>query len=90
MHSHKEDRRQLRFFTVISHQILISFYALLLGAALGVVYDAFRVLRLVGFSAFVLVFLEDILFFAICTVSLFSFYMQFLDGKFRIYVFPVY
>lgn len=71
----------------ISHQIITSLYALLLGAALGVVYDVFRVLRLVGFKAFMLVFLEDILFFAICTISLFSFYMQFSDGKFRIYIF---
>jgi len=71
----------------VSHQLLTSLYALLLGAALGVVYDIFRSLRLVGFKTFVLVFLEDVLFFAICTISLFSFYMQFSDGKFRIYIF---
>ena len=71
----------------VSQQMITSLYALLLGAALGVVYDVFRVLRLVGFKAFLLVFLEDILFFAICAISIFSFYMQFSDGKFRIYIF---
>ncbi len=71
----------------ISQQVLTTLYSLILGAALGVVYDVFRVLRLVGFKAKIIVFFQDVLFFAIATLSLFSFYMQFTDGKFRIYVF---
>ncbi len=61
--------------------------AMLLGAALGVVYDLFKILRLVGIRSSFAVFVEDITFFAICTVAMFSYYMQFTDGKFRIFAF---
>ena len=61
--------------------------ALLLGAALGVVYDLFKILRLVGIRSNFAVFLEDLLFFLICTIAMFSYYMQFTDGKFRIFAF---
>lgn len=61
--------------------------AMLLGAALGVVYDMFKILRLVGIRSKLAVFIEDLIFFAICTIAMFSYYMQFTDGKFRIFAF---
>lgn len=61
--------------------------AMLLGACLGVVYDTFKILRLVGLRSKLAVFFEDLIFFAICTVAMFSYYMQFTDGKFRIFAF---
>ncbi len=61
--------------------------ALILGVGLGVIYDIFKLVRLLGINFKVAVFVEDILFFLISTIAIFSFYMQFTDGKFRIYPF---
>lgn len=58
--------------------------AALIGVALGVVYDFFKVLRLIGFDFKAAAFIEDVLFFLIATITMFSYYMQFTDGKFRI------
>jgi len=58
--------------------------AALIGVALGVVYDFFKVLRLIGLNFKIAAFIEDILFFLIATVTMFSYYMQITDGKFRI------
>lgn len=69
----------------VSEQLCVFALAALMGAALGVLYDVFKVMRLVGLNSRVLIFLEDILFFAISTVTVFSFYMQITDGKFRVY-----
>lgn len=69
----------------ISEQLYVFGLAALMGAALGVLYDVFKVMRLVGLNSSVLVFFEDILFFAVSTVTMFSFYMQITDGKFRVY-----
>ena len=69
----------------LSDQFYVLSLSLLMGAALGVLYDVFKVLRLVGLNGAVIVFFEDILFFAISTVTVFSFYMQVTDGKFRVY-----
>ena len=71
---------------VSSAQQLLNFgIAALMGAALGVLYDVFKVLRLIGINLRIAVFFEDILFFLISTVTVFSYYMQITDGKFRIY-----
>jgi len=73
---------------VSSYEQIINFLtAALVGACLGVVYDFFKVLRLIGLNGSVAAFFEDILFFLISAVTLFSYYMQFTQGKFRIYAF---
>lgn len=69
----------------ISYQAFSFLLAVLLGAALGVVYDVFKVLRLVGLKGKVIVFFEDILFFLISTIAIYSYYMEITDGKARIY-----
>lgn len=63
--------------------------ALVIGAALGILYDVFKIVRLIGVNSAVSVFFQDIFFFLIATITMFSFYMQFTDGKFRIYLFIV-
>lgn len=71
--------------TVTLSQQLTQFgIAALVGIALGVVYDFFKVIRLIGLDFKIAAFVEDILFFVIATVAMFSYYMQFTDGKFRI------
>lgn len=69
----------------LADQLYVTSLSLLMGVALGVLYDVFKVLRLVGLNGAVTVFFEDILFFAISTITVFSFYMQVTDGKFRVY-----
>ncbi len=69
----------------LSDQLYVLCLSLLMGASLGILYDVFKVLRLIGLNGAVIVFFEDILFFTISTVTVFSFYMQVTDGKFRVY-----
>lgn len=68
----------------LTEQLTQFFLAACIGVALGVVYDFFKVLRLIGLDFKVAAFVEDILFFLIATVTMFSYYMQVTDGKFRI------
>lgn len=68
----------------LSEQLIQFGIAAFVGVALGVVYDFFKVLRLIGLNFKIAVFVEDILFFLIATVTMFSYYMQETDGKFRI------
>ena len=72
---------------ILGEQLTDFFIALLIGAALGVLYDFFKVLRLIGINFKAAVFFQDILFFLICTTTIFSYYMQMTDGKFRIFPF---
>lgn len=72
----------------ISSEIQINFFllSLLLGAFLCVVFDFFRVLRLIGLNGKISVFIEDMLFFIIAAFCIFAFYMKITDGKFRLIV----
>ncbi len=70
--------------TTLSEQLIQFGIAALVGVALGVVYDFFKVLRLIGLDFKIAAFVEDILFFLIATVTMFSYYMQITNGKFRI------
>lgn len=69
----------------LTSQLFSFAIAAVIGAAFGVLYDIFKVLRLVGLNSKLLIFIEDILFFLVATVTIFSYYMQITDGKFRIY-----
>lgn len=68
----------------LTDQLTQFFIAACIGVALGVVYDFFKVLRLIGLDFKIAAFVEDVLFFLIATVTMFSYYMQVTDGKFRI------
>lgn len=65
--------------------LLTSLAALILGMQLGVVYDVFKILRIIGLNSKIATFFEDIIFFLVSTVSFFWFYMNVTEGKFRIY-----
>ncbi len=69
----------------LSQQLVNVGIAIIMGVGLGVLYDVFKVLRLIGLNFKVAAFIEDILFFLIATVTVFSYYMQVTDGKFLIY-----
>ncbi|MBO5264770.1 MAG: spore cortex biosynthesis protein YabQ [Ruminococcus sp.] len=72
------------YFTV--HEQLTLFGAsCLLGAALGVIYDAFRALRIALPHNKILVALEDIAFLLIYSVFIISFTSAAARGEFRIY-----
>lgn len=64
---------------------MTSFAALILGIQLGVVYDIFKLIRIIGLNSRIATFFEDIIFFLISTFSFFGYYMNVNEGKFRIY-----
>lgn len=61
-------------------------YSLVLGGLLCLVYDVIRALRLTGKSGAVAVFFEDIIFWLICTFTVFCFLMGVTGGQVRGYV----
>ncbi len=70
----------------LGQQLTLLGLALLLGAAGGVLYDIFKILRLIGLNGRFFCFVEDLLFFAVMTVAVFSFQLNQTDGKIRIFV----
>ena len=68
----------------LTQQIQVFFGAILLGAAFGVVYDIFRIIRLVVLKSSVAVFVEDILFWIIVTITTFFFTILFNNGELRL------
>lgn len=61
--------------------------ALLLGAVVGVCYDVFRVGRRAFRHSWLLVLLEDLLFFLLCTLLVFRYFMERGGGEVRFFVF---
>lgn len=70
----------------VTTQSMTFLYACLVGAAFGVLYDVFRILRLAFPKGSVLIIVEDILFFAICGVCTFFFLLTFSSGQVRYYI----
>ena len=68
----------------LTGEALSFLYACLLGAGMGVIYDCFRLMRLVSGNR-VVVFFEDLLFSAICTLATLIFCIGFCAGKVRLY-----
>ena len=60
--------------------------ALVLGAALGLLYDVFRIIRIAVPAAKPLVAMQDIIFFAACAVVTFLFLLGNVDGKVRFFL----
>ena len=58
-------------------------YSLLLGAVIGIIYDIFRIIRMIFNNGKILVFFEDIVFFCIVIVLSTSFIMIAGDGALR-------
>lgn len=70
----------------VAPQTLLFFYACLLGGALGVCYDIFRILRIAFVPGKIAIFIQDILFAAVSLLSLFLFCQATTDGSIRLFV----
>jgi len=70
----------------MADQVWLFLEAVLLGAALGAVYDVFRILRLAFPNGRVLIFLEDMLYFALVGVVSFSFVVLQNGGVLRAFL----
>lgn len=70
----------------VNTQTVIFLQSLLLGAALGALYDIFRILRLAVPTPSAVVFVEDLLYFALCAAATFLFMMNTIYGSVRVFV----
>lgn len=70
----------------LAAQTIAFLQACLLGALLGAVYDVFRILRIAFSPRKVVVFVQDLLFFAICAVLSFLFLLTASDGTVRMFL----
>lgn len=70
----------------MTEQASVFLGALLLGVVLGCLYDFFRITRLAALLPALVILLEDLLFFIISSVILFSFLLRTLDGQVRYFI----
>lgn len=70
----------------VSQQTMTFLQSLLLGVALGILYDVFRILRLMIPSGRIISFLEDILYFTLCGIITFAFLLAVNNGIIRAYL----
>ncbi len=68
----------------LAQQFQVFFGAIILGAVFGVLYDIFRIIRLMFFKSPVAVFVEDILFWLLVTIITFFFTILFNNGELRL------
>ena len=71
----------------LAEQTMLFMQAVLLGAALGLLYDALRITRLAIPTKSVVIFLEDVLYFFFAGVCTFFFLMQTIEGRVRFFIF---
>lgn len=70
----------------IAQQTTMFLYALLLGGVIGAVYDVFRVSRVAFRLSWLLVLLQDILFFTLSALLLWRYFLLQSSGEVRIFV----
>lgn len=70
----------------LAEQTQIFLYSCLLGAALSVFFDCFRILRIAVRSGTVLIAAEDILYFLASALVTYRFLLEFTMGQLRFYV----
>lgn len=66
---------------------LLALWAVILGAALGLLYEFFRLLHLLHPRVSWLIFLEDLLFCMLCTFGLLLLFFNLSYGRMRMYAF---
>ncbi len=71
---------------IISAQLYVFLYSLLLGGAAGLFYDVFRVLRRVISHSFIAIGIEDFAFLVSFAVVSLNFMISVLDGKIRSFI----
>lgn len=67
-------------------ETILFFYACILGAFLGLIFDLFRIFRMAVKCGTVWVFIQDILYFSIITFVTFIFLLSYNDGRFRMFI----
>jgi spore cortex biosynthesis protein YabQ len=70
----------------LAEQAAVFVEAMIVGAVFGIVYDVFRIGRVAFRTPAIIVFAEDILFFAVCAVITFFFGLTVIDGALRLFV----
>lgn len=70
----------------ISGQLLTFLQAMGIGCALWVVFDVFRILRMMGKRATVLIYIQDIVFFLLCGAVTYLFMLRSSSGEIRAFV----
>ena len=75
----------MEYIQGISSQTALFFLSIGFGFLLGLIYDAFRVFRLIISNSKSLVFAADFLYFAVCGVLSFFFLLVTDEGRVRIY-----
>ncbi len=71
----------------VASQAIFFLQSMLLGAALGVLYDVFRILRLAFPKGKVVIFFQDLLFFGVAAVATFVFLEGTQSGEIRLFIF---
>lgn len=71
---------------MIAGEAMLFLTSCMLGAALGVVYDFFRALRLIVPTGAALAFVEDGVFFAVAGVAEFVFFLNHTYGQLRVFL----
>ncbi len=74
------------FFTV-SDQTWLFLWSCVIGAFLGVVYDFFRVLRIIKKHSLIAVFIEDFIYVTFCFFVIFIYCMEKARGEIRFFIF---
>lgn len=70
----------------IAEQTSVFLQSILLGVAVGALYDVFRIFRAAFRTSAVGIFFQDLLYFALVGILTFSFFLTFCKGQFRLYV----
>lgn len=73
-------------YGILNYQVCVFFYSILLGFFLGVVYDIFRLFRIIINTSNIWIFCQDILYFILSSLITFIFILTFNNGEFRLYV----
>ena len=68
----------------LTQQFSVFFGAIVLGACFGVLYDLFRIIRMVFFKSFTAVFIEDVLFWIVVTIVTIFYTILFNNGELRL------
>lgn len=77
----------MRYMQGVSEQLSVFLYSFGLGFLLGVLYDFFRMLRMIFPFGRVLTFIQDFLYVIICAFVTFCFALVLNDGRIMFYIF---
>ena len=77
----------MRYMQGVSEQLSVFLYSFGLGFLLGVLYDLFRMLRIIFPFGRVLTFIQDFLYVIICAFVTFCFALVLNDGRIMFYIF---